>query len=108
MDRPFSAENQRLADIYREQLRPLAESIERESTAAACSTRRLLKPADQLRAKRHRRREARDELWKQVSRCHPMGLGVIELWVMQWVIGQLLSWIMREWLSGDDSADQDD
>ena len=107
MDRPFSAENQRLADIYREQLRPLAESIERESTAAAYSTRRLLKPSAQAKARKQRRREARDELWKQVNRCHPMGLGVIEIWIMQWVIGQLLNWIMREWIAGDDSADQD-
>ena len=108
MNRPMSDSDRSLADVYRAQLRPLAESIERESTAAAFSTRRLLKPAEQLKAKRDKRRRARAELWQQAHRCHPMGLGVVELWIMQWVIGQLLSWIMREWLSGDDDADQDD
>ena len=108
MKRPFTSTEQKLADIYRNQLRPLAESIERESTAAACSTRRLLKPADQVKAKRHRRRSARAELWQQANRSHPMGLGVVELFIMQWVIGQLLSWILREWISGGDDADQDE
>lgn len=108
MNRPMSDADRSLAEIYRAQLRPLAESIERESTAAAFSTRRLLTAKEQLKAKRDKRRRARDELWKQVNRSHPMGLGVVELWIMQWVIGQLLGWIMREWLSGDDDADQDD
>ena len=105
MKRPFTSTEQSLADLYRNQLRPLAESIERESTAAACTTRRLSTRAEHFRAKRQKRGSARAELWQQANRCHPMGLGVVELWIMQWVIGQLLGWIMREWLAGDDDAD---
>lgn len=105
MNRPLTATEQSLADIYRAQLQPLAEDIERESTASAMTTRRLVSRSDHLREKRRKKAEARAELWQQAHRSNPMGLGVVELFIMRLVIGQLLSWIMRHWLIGDDDAD---
>lgn len=112
MNRPLTATEQSLADIYRAQLQSLADDIERESTAAAMTTkammtRGLVPRLDHLREKRRKRAEARAELWQQAYRSNPMGLGVVELFILRLVIGQLLSWIMRHWL-GDDDADQDD
>lgn len=104
MNRPLTATEQSLADIYRAQLQPLADDIERESTAAAMTTRRLVSRSDHLREKRRKRAEASAELWQQAYRSNPMGLGVVELFILRLVIGQLLSWIMRHWL-GDDDAD---
>lgn len=105
MNRPLTSTEQSLADIYRAQLLPLAETIERESTAAAMTTRRLCSRADHILAMRQRRREARAELWQQAYRSNPMGLGIVELFILKIVIGQLLGWIMRKWLAGDDDAD---
>ena len=101
--RPLTSTERSLADIYRAQLQPLADEIERESTAAAMTTRRLVPRSDQLREKQRKRAEARAELWQQAHRSNPMGLGVVELFILRLVIGQLLSWIMRHWLGDDDA-----
>ena len=105
MNRPLTSTEQSLADIYRAQLQPLADDIERESTASAMTTRRLASRSEHLREKRRKRAEARRELWQQAFQSNPMGLGVVELFILRLVIGQLLSWIMRNWLTGDDDAD---
>jgi len=108
--RTLSTAEQTSVDRWRAKLTPTAETWER-STAAYCSDSADDSPADRRKARKQQLQQARKALWKAATRAAPMGLGVVELWIVQWVIGQLLNWIMRNWLSdssGGDSEDDED
>jgi len=115
--RPFSGPEQLIAYIFRARLEPLATRLASDAQVSRTAAVAPPRPASQrreLRVKQIRRdfrRRSREALEREAARqAPPCGLGVIELFILRWVIGQLLNWIMREWLEGKDGddADQDD
>lgn len=104
MHRPLTAAETSLREIYRSQLQPLAEAIERGATANAMASQALLSPAKRITARKQERAAAKRELWQHALRSNPTGLGIVELFLLKLVITELLRWIMRSWLD----AHQDD
>lgn len=104
--RPLSSSEQSTAARFQAALTPVAQQWER-STAAACAAAVAESRADRLRARRQHRQQACKAMWKAAAAA-PTGLGVIELWIVQWLISQLLNWIMRNWLTEEpDAVDND-
>lgn len=101
--RPFSAAEQSLDDRFRAQLQPTADNLERGAPTFAAGAR-------QRQAARAHREQARQQLYRTAFRsAPPCGFGVIELMVLRFVIGQMLSYILQRWLnSGGDDVAQDD
>lgn len=119
--RPFSSREQSLSDRFRTQLTPTAERLQHNALVAQANAQAIPTPrsprgaskaaAERAEARRRYRQQARQTLEREAARtAPPCGLGVIELAILKWVIGQMLSWIMREWLEGKDGddAEQDD
>lgn len=118
--RPFSASEQSLADKFRAQLTPEAAHWQAGADhARTCSQSRPIprspkaarEAKQRQRDDRRRYREAaKQALYQQAARHSPAcGLGVVELFILKWVVSQLLNWIMSQWLGeGDDDVDQDD
>lgn len=107
--RPLSTAEQTFAERLRSQLQPTAESLERIASVEADATAETSRDR-RAKLSRAKRRNARSALWQRANAAHPMGLGVVEIWIAQWVIGQLLNWIMRRWANSGDASDdrQDD
>jgi len=105
-DRPFSAAEQSLADRFRQQLQPTADTLERGAPTFAAGANRKR----QRQAAREHREQARQQLYRTAFRsAPPCGFGVIELFVLRFVISQLLSYILQRWLhsGGEDVAEDD-
>lgn len=105
-DRPFSAAEQSLANRFRAQLQPTAEALERGAPTFAAGANRKR----QRQAAREHREQAKQQLYRTAFRsAPPCGFGVIELFVLNWVIGQLLRFILSRWLNsgGEDVAEDD-
>ena len=118
---PFSAREQSLADRFRTQLTTTAERLQHNALVAQANAQAIPTPrsprgarkaaAERAEARRNYRQQARQALEREAARtAPPCGLGVVELFVLRWVIGQLITWIMQQWLEGKDGddADQDD
>ena len=118
--RPFSAREQSLVDRFRDQLTPTAERLQHNALVAQANALAIPTPrsprgardaaSKRADARRRYRKQCRQALWKQAATENPKGLGVIELAVLNWVIGQLLKWILETWLAddgGDDAAEDD-
>jgi len=97
----YNAQQRSLADRFRGQLQSTASTLQANALVAQSDARK------QAAARKQYRKHARQTLWKRASAANPMGLGVIELAVLNWVIGQLLRWILDQW-AGDDAEDADE
>lgn len=110
----YNAQQRSLADRFRGQLQSTATTLQANALVAQSDARSIPVPRcpkgaqeaarKRAAARKQYRQHARQTLWKRASAANPMGLGVIELAVLNWVIGQLLRWILDQW-AGDDDED---